>query len=310
MMSFDIPAMEPILRKEVLDREDFLYQVKWDGVRMLVYIEAEQVVLMNKRWHNRTRQYPELQQLPDYLKAPSAVLDGELVVLNGNRPDFSAVIARDRCNKPSSIAYYERVWPVHYMVFDLLFLSGKDLRATSLENRLQQLQNVLMDNPLASVVESFDQGPALFQAVQDMEMEGIVAKKRDSPYLAGKHHQAWFKIKCQRWQDCIIGGYTLRNNKVNALLLGVYRQQRLDYAGRAGSGLSAEQIALLSQDLPKIQTEASPFDNYKQQRAGQFFVQPLLGVRVSFLEWTEDLRLRHPVLESFLLPLEKNSEKD
>ncbi|HHW61617.1 MAG TPA: hypothetical protein GX404_06910 [Syntrophomonadaceae bacterium] len=302
MMNFDIPVMEPILRKEVLDHKDYLYQVKWDGVRMLTYIEDEQVVLINKRLHNRTLQYPELQQLPHYLKAPSAVLDGELVVLNHNRPDFSAIIARDRCTKSSSIAYYERVRPVHYMVFDLLFLSGKDLRAQALEKRLQELQNVLMDNPLACIVESFDQGPALFQAVQDMEMEGIVAKKRDSPYLAGKHHQAWFKIKCQRWQDCIIGGYTLRNKKVNALLLGVYREKNLAYIGRAGSGLSAEQSALLSQELPKLQTDVSPFYNYKQQQAGQFFVQPLLGARVSYLEWTEDLHLRHPVLESFLLP--------
>lgn len=300
MIQLQTEPMDPILREDVFDSPDYLYQLKWDGVRMLALLEEGKVELINKKLSLRTQQYPELQALPSCLKASSAVLDGEVVVLKDGKPDFAKVIARDRCSKASSIAHYQKNCPVHYMVFDLLFLNGQDLRQLSTQKRLEHLDEIFVNQHLAALVESFDQGVALYHAVDKMGLEGIVAKRRDSPYLPGKHHQAWFKIKCRRSQECLIGGYTLRGKLINALLLGVYREGSLYYAGRAGTGINSSQQELLSRELPKLRRSTSPFADYIRGREDLYFVEPFLGVKVEFMEWTENLHLRHPVIQGFM----------
>lgn len=296
----EIRSMDPINCEQAFDSDDFLYQVKWDGVRMLVAVAGEQVSLLNKRGNLRSRQYPELQNLPNLIRASTAVLDGEIVVLREGKPSFPAVMQRDNCRNPMKIQHLSKTLAISYMVFDLLYFNGKDLRSATLVERLSMLAELFEDNNQGGLylVESFKQGTILFDSVQRAGLEGIVAKRKNSCYRPGKQHDDWFKIKCRRSQNCLVGGYTLRGKQVNALLLGVMRDGSLSFAGKASNGLDAEQLQILSETLPRLEVKDSPF--LEPTPAGSHYITPQLAVEVEYLEWTDSLHLRFPVIKYFI----------
>ncbi|WP_054693160.1 non-homologous end-joining DNA ligase [Syntrophomonas palmitatica] len=294
-----LQVMEPVSHPAAFDNADFLYQFKWDGVRMLAVLEGDSVKLINKRGHERTLQYPELQKLPQLVKARQAILDGEIVVLKGGRPSFPTVMRRDQASQAKTIEHLQYMLPVNYMVFDLLSIDNELLLDRPLEYRQEKLRQKVTNQDFLQLVEDFPQGVALFNSVCAMGLEGIVAKHRQSRYIAGKKHRDWLKIKCRLKQNCLIGGYTLRGQVVNALLLGVYQDDRFIFVGRAGSGLNSEQQEILSSGLPPLRCDKSPFDNLTRPPAGGYFVEPRLGARIEFQEWTEEMSLRSPVIKEF-----------
>lgn len=293
-----IKPMEPVSYKEVFDNKNFLYQVKWDGVRMVAYIENSRVELINKKMHNRTRQYPELQKISQLIKVRNAIIDGEVVVLQDGKPNFPAVMRRDLCQSNISIQNLQHQLPIHYMIFDILHYNHKNLRSLPLEERKNILINEITYLPDIHLVEDFEQGSLLFSAIKVQNMEGIVAKKKQSKYISGKNHQEWLKIKYRREQFCVVGGYTLRNNKVNSLLLGVYQENQLLYAGKASSGLKSADLETLTIQLPKLHRDKSPFTNLNKTKENHY-IEPLLTVKIEFAEWTENLHLRSPVIKHF-----------
>jgi len=295
-----VKVMEPILLPEPFDSEEFFFQVKWDGVRMLAVINDGKVRLINKHWRDKTAQYPEMQQLAEHLKVKSAVLDGEVVVLKDGKPSFPSVMSRDQTSNTQNIKYIQNILPINYMVFDLLYLNGKDLRYEAIETRQSYLDDLVFNRNYLHRVESFPNGKSLFASVEAMGMEGIVAKKKGTPYTPGKHHNDWLKVKCRRTQLCLLGGYTLRGNLINSLLLGAFRNDKLIYIGRAATGLTSAQQEFLSTQLPLLQVQESPFVNIPSRKKGYYFVKPQIGMRVDFLEWTEDMSLRHPVIKEFI----------
>lgn len=292
------PVMEPVKREEVSDSEDFLYQVKWDGVRMLAGVSGENVTLLNKRGHFRTIQYPELQTLPNLIAADSAILDGEIVVLKEGKPSFPTVMQRDLAGSLSAIQMLTRALPIAYMVFDLLYLNGKDLRSQTLSERITLLADLFSDQDYLYQVQRFPQGSSLFAAVKEANLEGIVAKRKDSFYLPGKQHKDWYKIKVLRSQKCLVGGYTLRGRQVNSLLLGVWREDKLLYAGKAANGLNTAHLQMLTAEFPRLAVQHSPFANPTPKEA--HYIEPHLAVLVEFMEWTDSLQLRFPVIKSFI----------
>ena len=296
-----ILPMEPIMRKQVFDSEEFTYQLKWDGVRMLAYSGKNQVELINKKLNNRTAQYPELQALISLLHGRQAVLDGEIVAFKDSQPNFPAVMRRDNARKEKCIAMLLKEVPISYIVFDLLWDNDKDLRNLPLIERKRHLQNLLRPQNGIHIIEDFPSGSSLFTAVQEANLEGIVAKRKASPYLAGKKHQDWYKIKYRRRQSCIIGGYTLRNNIANSLLLGVYQGDNLHYVGRASSGLNESDWKELHSGMSHLQTGKMHFVSLPSQIARKcYFINPSLVVEVEFAEWTQDMHLRSPVIKGFL----------
>ncbi len=290
--------MDPIIREDIFDREDFLYQVKWDGVRVLAAISGKSVYLSNKRGNNRTEQYPELQSLSGLPGVKNAVLDGEIVVLREGKPSFYRIMQRDRCSTSLSITHLCKTLPIFYMVFDLLYLNGRDLRQESLVERISKMAEMFVDKEYLHQVESFSEGTTLFEVVRNAGLEGIVAKRKASLYSPGKNHSDWYKIKCLRTQKCLVGGYTLRDNKVNALMLGVVREGKLRFAGKAANGLSSEHLKMLSEELPRYEVASSPFIERPQRT--HHYIEPRLAVLVEFLEWTESLHLRFPVIKAFI----------
>lgn len=296
----NLQVMEPVTCSEVFDSDDYLYQVKWDGVRMLSFMDAKGTTLINKRHHDRTAQYPEIQELSARVAARTAILDGEIVVLKNGKPNFPSVMSRDLVASPARVEQLRNFSPINYMVFDLLYLDGNNLIDYPLEHRQERLRETVNPGGWLHLVEDFGSGSSLFHSVCKMDMEGIVAKRRQSRYIAGKKHRDWLKIKYRQTELCLVGGYTLRGRTVNSLLLGLYQQNQLIYVGRAGSGLSNEQEEILSSHLPMREIKESPFANLPRRPAGFHFVNPEITVEVEFQEWTDDVRLRAPVINEFV----------
>lgn len=292
-------VMEPINYPTAFNNSDYIYQVKWDGVRILSFIDGEQIRLINKHQRDKTLQYPELHRLSDSINAHSAILDGELVVMKNNRPSFPLIMCRDRSMKKETIKDLQTRIPVNYMLFDILYLDGKDLRNMKLTDRRQVLEDIIIHEDFLHLLDNFNEGESLFNSVKSMGLEGIIAKKSSSLYKAGKLHHEWWKIKCWRSQNCMVGGYTVKANKVNSLLLGVYRDEEFTFAGRAASGLGYKDLDILSKELPLIEIKHSPFANLPDSVKGYHYVKPLLGLEIEFLEWTEKLHFRSAIIKGF-----------
>jgi len=287
--------MEPVPRQVPFDSPDHLYQVKWDGVRMVAFVRGGFVRLQNRRLRDRTSQYPELSLLPSLLRVEEAILDGEVVVIRDQRPSFSGIIRRDSATDPRSVSLLQRRLPATYMVFDLLWFEGRDITAAPLTERISVLGGVLEVHEPVLLVDSFDSGLTLFEAVKARGWEGIVAKTRAGPYLPGRRSDHWVKIKVTRRGEFVIGGVSLSGARITSLKLGAYDEAgRLVYVGSAGSGLSWDMANSLKEELTPV--NESPFINPVGLESGHW-VQPERTVLVRFFEWTEDLKLRGPVIE-------------
>lgn len=299
-----IKPMQPVSAAEVPHGSDYLYQVKWDGVRVLAHVQGQRVWLHNRKLHERTTHYPELAGLSQLLK-DDAILDGEIVALRDDKPNFPLVLTRDLVNPRQAASAHKmrRLMaevPIYYMVFDLLWHQKQDLRSLPLADRQDRLANILRADDLVNIVENFTDGEKLFAAIVAQKMEGIVAKKVDSRYVVGKKHAAWLKIKHRQQQLVAIGGYTTKNGQINALLAGVYQQEQFIYVGRVATGLTHQHLQLLTPFLTSSVIAAPPFVNVaKEKQDNKVWVKPQLTALIDFQEWTDDLRLRQPVISGF-----------
>lgn len=293
-----IAVMEPVLAHDLHEEPGFIYQVKWDGVRILCHLEKSRVRLWNKRLHERTLQYTELQQAVHCLKAQNAIVDGEVVVLKNGKPSFPAVMSRDNSRTAASVNRHCKNLAVDYMLFDLLYLNDRPLTDYPLLERKQMLKSIFHPQEGIHLIEDFQQGASLYQAVKEQEMEGIVAKLGSSPYVAGKHHKSWFKYKNRRQATVVVGALLMEGKRVKSLLLGLYQEDRLVYIGRASTGLNEEQKLSLFRELSAIKSDTSPFAE-RLNAPNLVYLRPVLTVLVEFAEWSEDLRLRSPVIMGF-----------
>ena len=295
-----VRVMEPVSHPEAFDDPGFLGQVKWDGVRIVAFV-AGAVRLQNRRLFDRTAQYPELSPLAAATRGHRAILDGEVVVLQQGKPSFPGVLRRDLAKDARAAGQLARVLPVGYNVFDLLALDAEDLRQSPLEDLLQRLGDLLEPGEAWQVVESFPgHGRELFAAVQRMGLEGVVLKERRSPYTAGKRTRAWLKVKSFRVESFVLGGVAYRGSQPASLLLGRYRNDRLWYVGRVGSGLAGSTLQNLEQVARELGTRDCPFANRGALPGrGVLYLRPALTGLVRYLEWTENLQLRAPSWQGF-----------
>lgn len=290
--------MEPVSRQELPDSPDYIYQIKWDGVRILALMEQRRVILKNRKGKPRTEQYPELQKLAELVGAGSAILDGEVIALSGGKPSFPRVIRRDFCCRQETIRTLQREIPCTYCLFDLLYLDGADLTCSPIEERQRRLAKIVRAVPPLYLNESFPEGKELYREIKIAELEGIVAKRKGSFYLSGQKSADWLKIKPRRRQLCVAGGLTFSAGSVGALLLGAYRDGELLYIGKAGSGLKGKDLLLLRNYALRHGADRPYFSNPPASR-DLLWLEPRLTVIVEFAEWTKDLRLRAPVVIGF-----------
>lgn len=296
--------MKPVSYPQVFADSHYVFQVKWDGVRIIAYVNNGHVVLSNKNLKNKTTQFPELSGLSKHLEGKRAILDGEVIALKEGIPHFPSILRRNLCQSPAQINFLSQEFPAVYMIFDLIWLDDRDLRREPLELRSKLLNDHLKWHEPFHIVESFPDGPGLFAAVKENNLEGIVAKRKSSPYTAGKKHNDWLKIKYRRRQTFVIGGFTCNQQGVNALLAGLYdksnRNESLYYVGKVGTGLKSGEWELLSAMLPKIKAGKSPFINLNINEVKQaIFIKPFLTAEIEFAEFTDHLHLRAPVIIGF-----------
>jgi len=282
--------MEPLSLAHVIADGGFVHQIKWDGIRGIVKIESRAAAIYTRHGIECTDSYPELYGLANQLRAKQAVLDGELTVFDGETPSFYYSLRRNRTKSKNAVKRLAQLYPVRYIVFDLLYLDGEDLRQNPLKERQDILRAIFNDNSVSALTENFDDGQALFQVMRRKNMEGIVSKRADSKYTAGKKHIDWYKTKTAKKLLCVVAGIYLKNRMPASLVLGVYRDGKMQTIGKVSSGLKQSDIVLLEQTIHKQKV------NIKKDIV---WINPKLTCWVRFAEWTHTGTLRHPVLLGF-----------
>jgi len=300
-------AIQPMLASVIerpFDDPNWLFEIKWDGYRAVSFIENDNVRLVSRNQNDLTGRYPELQALPKFLNAESAILDGEVVVLDEHgRPSFSLMQQRTGIRSHGRQAAPRSDLPIFYYAFDILYLDGYDLRRVNLDDRKRVLRQVLRDGEIVRYSDHYaGQGLALFNAAKEKGLEGIIAKKRNT-YYEERRTREWLKIKITQTVDCVIGGYTDPEGArqyFGSLVLGLYdKKKQLIHVGNAGTGFNQATLKEILIVLKEIETPKNPFTGPVEPKQAHW-VKPLRVAEVKFSEWTHEtdeggLKLRAPV---------------
>ena len=278
---------------------EWLFEVKWDGVRAIAFVDDEEVRLQARSGLRCERQYPELAVLPHHVAAKQAILDGEIAVLDPKGVSrFHLIQPRIANSDPNAVAHLVRSTPVVYFVFDLLYLDGYDLRDVKLATRRELLEQVVEPGTVVRISEAFPgAGEELLDAARENGLEGIVAKHANSRYES-RRSRDWLKIKVVTEQEFVIGGFTEPQGDreyFGALVLGVNKDGRLHWVGNVGTGFDHRQLATIFARLKPLITTKCPFDERPKPERGMTWVKPELVCQVKFGSWTPDERLRAPV---------------
>ncbi len=292
-----IEPMLATLVDEPLSDPDWLFEIKWDGERALAWVKDGKVELRSRAGRSITSQYPELQALGESLRARRAVVDGEIVVLDEEgRSDFGRLQRRMNVEKPS--AGLVREFPVVYYLFDLLWCDGYDLRRAALGARKQLLREIL---DVGGAIRYSDHqerlGKELFALAWQKGLEGIVGKRADSPYVAGRSAQ-WIKVKSTEEIDAVVGGWTeprAGRQYFGSLLLGLYDGKSLRFIGHVGTGFTADVQKRIHGALRPLAARRAPFAEIPETNEPAHWTKPKLIARVRYGGWTSAGRLREPV---------------
>lgn len=292
-----IQPMEPVLSNTINEGEEWVHQIKWDGIRGITYISNGQLKLFTKKGIERTEFYPEVQELLLLFDGFEGILDGELVCFDTHKPSFANILTRERVRNKKNLNKYLKQYPVKYILFDIMSHNNVSLLDQTLRERIDLLKSVIEKSPTITVTDNFTDGYALFELMREKHYEGIVCKNLNSKYIGGKSHQAWYKVKLNHKLLTVVGGIQLKNGYPNALLVGIYREGKFEHIGTVASGLKSDDFEIIYKAKDKISLETCPFDDTFDKEA--IWVEPKLTCWVHFMEWTESGRLRHPVIKGF-----------
>jgi DNA ligase D-like protein (predicted ligase) len=301
--------MLPVSVAEPFDSPSHFYEVLWDGIRCLAFVERGATRLQDRYGRDVTWQYPELQSIGGQLHGSGLVLDGEIVALDERgRPEFGRLEQRLRATDESEAERLAARVPVTYQAFDILYREGLSLEKEPLRRRKAVLrQAVRMHGPLEAPDHVEREGVAFFEAVREHGLEGIIAKDRESPYLAGRRSPAWSVVRVFQRDEFVIGGYTyggpLRRPPPRAakppfasLLLGLFDAEgALRYAGEVTGGFEG-QAEELAAALEAVTAGRPPFADPPALPRLVFWCRPELAATIRFSQWAGG-RLRFPLFE-------------
>lgn len=274
--------------------DEWTYEVKWDGYRTLAWKQGTRVKLLSRNLKDATAQYPSVARAVATVHADAALLDGEIVAVDENgRPSFQAL-------------HHQSAQAIVYYAFDLLHLNGRDLTRAPLDERRAALApvlertHVLRSDPLPGTAEQIE------EAVRGLQLEGVVAKRRRSRYEPGRRSPSWVKVKFNRRQEFVVGGFKPNADSFESLLVGYYDGRNLLYASKVRAGLTPHARTDILRRITPDLAKTCPFANLPIDRSGHWgegitaedmaslrWVKPKLVVEVSFVEWTRDRLLRH-----------------
>jgi bifunctional non-homologous end joining protein LigD len=285
-----------------VDDTQWGFEFKWDGVRIVAYVDGSGLRLLTRNDRDTTFGYPELHDLSDDLGSRAVVLDGEIVAFdNSGRPSFSRLQPRMHVADASRARLLASTTPVDLLVFDILRVEGHDTVDLSYEQRRALLDELDFGGTRWHCPPWYRGGGAdVLRASQEQGLEGVMAKRLSSTYHPGRRSGDWRKVKNFRTQEVVIGGWTpgagRRSGALGALLVGLPGPSGLTYAGKVGTGFSDAALDALSHTLAPLARTTSPFSPppSRAESAGATWVTPALVGEVSFREWTPQGRLRQP----------------
>ena len=273
---------------------EWTYEVKWDGYRTLAAKNGDRITLWSRNLKDATAQYAAVARTITHIGARNVLLDGEIVALDENgRPSFQAL-------------HHQSAHTLVYYAFDALHVDGRDLLKTPLEQRRAELEKIIKGTHVLNS-EPLPGTPAQIEAaIRRLQLEGIVAKRRQSLYEPGRRSTAWVKVKFNRRQEFVIGGYKPNDVNFESLVVGYFDGKRLLFAGRVRAGLTPHIRAEIFKGIQKDEISKCPFADLPSSKSGHWgegvtaedmtklrWVRPKVVVEVSFVEWTRDGALRH-----------------
>ena len=294
-----LPAtLKPMLATlvdQVPGDDGWVYELKYDGVRLLCRCDGDEVRCLSRNGLDWTHKVPTIVDTLARLKLPGAWIDGELITTDANgRSDFSLL---------QHVLEQKRFDELQFCAFDILYWNGKDLRDEPLAQRKAALDAAFAklpaDGPLRMADQIHSDSAQLLARVCNQHLEGLIAKRVDSPYR-GDRSKDWLKIKCHREQEFVVGGAAFLPGRgtgtFSSLLVGVKSGKGLKYVGRVGGGFSADERAAWRKRVEQLEQKASPFDRHPDKRAGEqwHWMKPTLVIQVAFQDWTQDGILRQP----------------
>lgn len=291
-----IPPQLPRLVTAPMEEDGrWVHEMKFDGYRIQAHLKNGICSFYTRNALNWSNAFPHLLHGVEQLDVTNAIFDGEIVALDEEgKSHFQRLQNSLKSKQDNGLMYY---------IFDILYLNGKDLRDLPLSERKSILKDVLKTAPKNVVMsEHFETSAADFFAVScEHQLEGIISKQADAPYSSGRN-DLWVKVKCSARQEFVIGGWTDPQGgrtDIGALLLGVYENGRLRYAGRVGTGFDRETLKSLKKTLKPLELKETPFDlnSPKGKNADTHWVEPVKVCEVTFAQWTSDGILRQPVFE-------------
>ncbi len=300
-----IAPMKPKLVEAPSTQGGWIYELKFDGIRVLAVKSGAKVKLISRNENDLTSRFQEVADAIALLPCAECVIDGEVVALDDKgRSSFQLLQAREMEDGEAPLCYY---------VFDLLQLNGKNLGGLPLTNRKEVLRQLCgsVGDPIRYSGELGDDAPALLREVRRRGLEGIIGKLADSVYEPGRRSGKWIKLKCVSEQEFVIGGYTPpagARKHFGALLVGYYEKKKLLFAGKVGTGVDNKTLAAVHARLRAEERDDCPFANLPSREGGKWvqditpgmmrkirWVDPVFVCEVKFAEWTRDAKLRAPV---------------
>lgn len=286
---FDKENIKPMLLQEIskpFNDDNFLYELKFDGFRVLIYASKDKFIIRSRNNHDITFIYPELKSIKKLVKNKKVIFDGEIVSLDNGYPSFKKLQERSKIKDISKVNEQSLENPVVFIAFDILY-ENKELINKDLLTR-KEILNKYEDtnNFIKSVV--YKDGLKLFLQVKKLKLEGIIAKDKNSTYIPNKRVNSWLKIKNFKKASFLIHGYKLNKEKYS-LLLSEYQNKKLIYVGK----ISVTKNNNLIKELQNITKISNKFINYNEEAT---YIKPIKKVFVKFMERTDNNRLREPFL--------------
>lgn len=290
-VQFPLKVMEPI-RVEKIPYGDYLYQVKWDGMRWVTYKSQQSIYFQTKRQKVFSARFPELDSGFDWVP-PESILDGEVVVLRGGKPHFPSLLRRIHSSPKKHFQDVPQELFVEYIIFDILAWEGQDWRQKPLYERLELLKANIPLTEHCQGIETFLDGAQLWRGIEQLSLEGIVAKASESTYRGGKD-PAWLKVKQWQEQEFLVGGIKFKGNVLQAVCLGMQLESQFVYISSVSNGamrlLNNKTLQLLRERSSSPFTGLGPTPGRGESIR---WVEPTVALKTRFLEWTDEGKLRH-----------------
>jgi bifunctional non-homologous end joining protein LigD len=292
------PLMLATQQEQPFSGPEWIFEIKYDGVRVLAERKGDSVELYGRNGTEITNRYPEIKEALKRLAVERFVIDGEIVALDERgQPSFQKLQARMHLSNPRDIQQAMSAAPVEGIFFDCLAIEGHDLRSLGLLERKEILKRFLPPLGRARYSDHVEiAGKDFFEAASERRLEGIVAKKANSRYTGGRSRD-WVKIKCQQRQEFVIGGYTDPQGErgyFGALHLGLYQDNKLIYVSKVGTGFDTRSLKLIWEKMQPLARAKSPFERKSPTGRGNHWLEPALVCEVRYSGWTDDGGIRQP----------------